>query len=228
MKKATPLVLNHLEGVSWHVLEEYPELVRNLIRRQAGIYALYRRDKLYYVGLASNLMGRLNSHLRDRHRGAWDRFAVYLTTSSDHIRELECLALRIVQPAGNVQSGKFAGSQNLLGMLCQQMKERDADRRAAILGGTVRERRQRTKARRAKGSLALAGYSDRSIQLRGHRNEWEYRARLRNDGTIRYGKRIFTSPSAAGRAAVKGPCNGWAFWHYKSKGKWVPLKYLKK
>ncbi len=167
MSRVPPLVTQHLEGVSWRVLQEYPDLVGSLIRRQAGIYALYRRDKLYYVGLASNLMGRLNSHLRDRHSGAWDRFAVYLTTSADHLRELECLALRIVQPSGNVQSGKFSRSQNLISTLYQTMKDRDADRRATILGGKVRTRRQRAKARRAKGSLALQGYADRSIQLLG-------------------------------------------------------------
>lgn len=54
-KKA--LVLRHLEDVSWSVLEEYPEVIRSMIRRQAGIYVLFRRDQLYYVGLASNLMG---------------------------------------------------------------------------------------------------------------------------------------------------------------------------
>ena len=42
-----------------------------MIKRRAGVYALYRKqEKLYYVGLASNLMGRSKAHLRDRHTGA--------------------------------------------------------------------------------------------------------------------------------------------------------------
>jgi len=53
MRKASPLVVHHLEGVSWRVLEEYPDLVRGLIRRQPWIHALYRRDKLCYIVLAS-------------------------------------------------------------------------------------------------------------------------------------------------------------------------------
>jgi hypothetical protein len=69
MSNPKPLVLRHLEDVSWRVLEEYPEVIKTMVRRQAGIYVLYRRDKLYYVGLASNLMGRLKSHLKDRHHG---------------------------------------------------------------------------------------------------------------------------------------------------------------
>jgi hypothetical protein len=74
-----------LEHISWRVLDEYPEVIRRLIRTKSGIYALYRGHRLYYVGLADNLMGRLKGHLRDRHRGLWDRFSVYLTVDSSAI-----------------------------------------------------------------------------------------------------------------------------------------------
>ena len=84
--KDKQLVLEHLEDLSGRVLEEYPEEVKALIRRRSGIYALYRRDKLYYVGLANNLMLRLKQHLRDRHNGVWDRFGVYLTVHNEHIQ----------------------------------------------------------------------------------------------------------------------------------------------
>lgn len=61
MAKNNALLLEYLEGVSWRILEEYleeyPDAVRELIRRRAGVYALYRGRKLYYVGLAKNLMG---------------------------------------------------------------------------------------------------------------------------------------------------------------------------
>lgn len=228
MAKSKSLVLQHLEDTSWRVLEEYPHLVRDLIRGRAGVYALYRRDKLYYVGLANNLMGRLTTHLRDRHHGAWDRFAVYLTANADHIRELECLTLRIIQPAGNVQSGKFARSENLHSILYNQVKEADADRRAMILGGSAEVRRRRSKARRSKGSTALSGHSDRSTPLRATHGTKVYRAVLRPDGRIRFSGRIYDSPSAASRAAIRRSSNGWSFWQYRSKGKWVPLGNLRK
>jgi len=59
MKSQQKLVLQHLEDISWKVLEEYPEIIRRMITGKWGVYALYRKDKLYYVGLANNLMGRL-------------------------------------------------------------------------------------------------------------------------------------------------------------------------
>ena len=37
-----------------------------MIQGHKGLYVLYRRDKLYYVGLASNLRRRINQHLTDK------------------------------------------------------------------------------------------------------------------------------------------------------------------
>ena len=61
------LVTGQLENISWQVLEQYRDVIKEMIKGKSGIYALYNRDKLYYVGLASNLMKRLNQHLKDRH-----------------------------------------------------------------------------------------------------------------------------------------------------------------
>ena len=95
------LLVHHLEDISWQVMEVYPQIVRGMIRRRFGVYALYKRGRLHYVGLANNLIGRLKTHLRDRHRGLWDRFSVYLTSDADHMRELESLLIRIAKPTGN-------------------------------------------------------------------------------------------------------------------------------
>ena len=233
MKKARarkgPLLLEFLEDISWKVLQGYPVVVRDMIRRRAGIYALYQKKKLYYVGLASNLTGRLKIHLRDRHKEAWDRFSVFLTADSEHIKELESLLLRIVKPEGNRVSGGFKGSKSLRGALNRGISQEDADRRASLLGGAVARRRQRMKARRGLGSEALAGVSDRAIALRAQFKGETYRARLRTDGTIRFSGKVYDSPSAAGRAVIGRGCPGWKFWKYlNEKKQWVPLQRLRR
>ena len=114
MARRNPLVCQFVENLSSAALERYADIIRDLVGRQHGVYALYRRDKLYYVGLATNLRGRLRGHLRDRHKGLWDRFSVYLTIDHRHLRELESLVIRIAQPKGNKQRGKFARSENLM------------------------------------------------------------------------------------------------------------------
>ena len=118
------LVSQHLEGISANALDKYQSVIRDYIKGKYGLYVLYRRNRLYYVGLASNLRSRLKQHLRDRHKGLWDRFSVYLTVENHHIKELESLVLRIVQPKGNVQKGKFPRSQDLKIRLTRDIRSR--------------------------------------------------------------------------------------------------------
>ena len=227
--KSKQLVLEHLEDLSGRLLEESPQAVQALIRGRAGVYALYRRDKLYYVGLASNLMARLKQHLRDRHNGAWDRFGVYVTAHNEHMKELESLLLRILNPPGNKQSGKFIASKNLRSTLNQRLKEADGDLRALLLGGRVAQRRRRSKTKKNKGTRVLAGVVERRIPLKAAYKGYEYSAALRKDGLISYDGTLFESPSAAAEKIVNHRANGWVFWKYRNpEGNWVPLQNFRR
>src|SRR5690242_19008113 len=107
MAKDSPLVSQFLERISGDTLAQHQRIIREFVQRRSGVYALYRRDRLYYVGLASNLRNRLKHHLRDKHKGRWDRFSVYLTIGASRIKDLEPLVLRIFRPDGNSQKGKL-------------------------------------------------------------------------------------------------------------------------
>lgn len=229
MANGSRLVLQHLEGVSVDVLEEYRDHVRALIRGKAGVYALYRKDELYYVGLATNLMFRLRTHLKDRHRGSWDRFSVYLIRSVDHIKELESMLLRIMTPSGNRVSGKFARSVNLRPQLKVAIEEAHSGRVAKLMGGAVAKQRRKRLAKQAKGVGALQKLVDRRMALRGHRDGWEYFATVHKDGRIKYDADFYLTPNSAARAALGKQASGWSFWKYKNReGEWVPLRNLKK
>lgn len=228
-KKTKRLLIKHLEDISWNVLEEYPDVIRDMIRGQSGIYALFKRGKLYYVGLASNLMVRLKQHLKDRHNGRWDRFSVYLTRHDEHMKELESLLLRIVNPQGNRQSGKFSGASNLRLEFAKQMREADADKRALLLGGKAVQHRQRIKAKRGTGTKSLKGIINRRMVLKGYANGYEYTAALLKNGMISYDGKKYDSPSAAAVSALGRSSNGWHFWKFKNaKGEWVRLLTLRR
>ena len=148
---------------------------------------MYRRRKLYYVGLASNLRGRLKDHLKDKHAGAWDRFSVYLTVSDGHMRELESLLLRIVEPSGNAQLGKFAKSENLARRFGRDVKaaqQRDYDR---LMGRTLRRTVKVVPgSRKNDAKPPLTGCFRRATMLWGVCKGTDYTARVRKDGTIRF------------------------------------------
>jgi hypothetical protein len=64
MAKQAQLVSQHLENISHEALSKYQDVIRSYVRGRQGIYALYRKNELYYVGLAGNLRSRLKAHLR--------------------------------------------------------------------------------------------------------------------------------------------------------------------
>ncbi len=233
MPRHASLVCQHLENISRQALEKYQHIIRDYVRNRHGVYALYRRGKLYYVGLASNLRTRLAHHLKDRHSHSWDRFSVYLTIGDSHLRELESLLLRIVKTKGNKQRGKFAKSEDLRRRFARDAKRSWLLDLQDLLGlSTVRQIKPPAPPVTADNGRTpiLAAYIDSPIKLRARCKGQMLHATVRRDGTIRYNGKIYTSPSLAGAAARKyRTCNGWVFWRYeRAPGDWVPLNELRK
>jgi hypothetical protein len=102
-RSETGLVVEHLENISRTAIKRYPEIITDYARRRSRVYALYKGEELYYVGLAKNLRSRLHGHLKDRHAEAWDRFSVYLTRGDEHL-------LRITDGSGRSSLGATAAS----------------------------------------------------------------------------------------------------------------------
>ena len=73
-RRSRPIISGHLEKVSSQVFGRYSRVITDMIKGHQGIYALYKKDKLYYVGLATELRRRITQHLRDRHQGKWNLF----------------------------------------------------------------------------------------------------------------------------------------------------------
>jgi hypothetical protein len=220
-----------LENISRHALEEYQDIIREYVRHRQGVYALYRRGKLYYVGLASNLRSRLAHHLKDRHGESWDRFSVYLTIGDSHLRELESLILRIVKPSGNKVKGKFAKSEDIRRRFGRAVRARMHDELSELLGKACIVKPRKPKVKQADGRKpTLAEYITRPIRLRARFKGKSIIARVRRNGMIRVNGKTFSSPSlAAAFACGRRTCNGWAFWQYeRAPGDWVLLDNLRK
>ena len=229
-RKRSALVSQYLEGISRTALAEYQPFFREQARRRNGVYALYHRKKLYYVGLARDLRGRLKTHLRDKHGESWDRFSMYLTVGDDHIKELESLVLRIVRPAGNRQGGKFAKAQNLRREFTRRVKQDAAAHLSELLG--VEDGRKPVVVRRQQpGTAVLGAYVARPLRLRARHKGKVLKARVLRNGVISFAGKRYQSPSMAACAALphRRAINGWHFWTYeRAPGDWVRLKELRK
>lgn len=224
------LVCQHLENISRTALEKYQTLLKEFVKGRHGVYALYRKGHLYYVGLASNLRNRLKTHLKDRHAQTWDSFSVYLTINDAHLRELETLILKISFPKGNKQTGKFAKSQDLKRRFWNIIKEAQRKEREALFGIKEEKIEQLVKTEKAKGRKpVLAPYVTKRFQIRYKYKGKVFKATVRKDGRISLEGKIYTSPSVAGYGIARHSVDGWYVWKYeRSPGEWVLLDTLRK
>jgi len=231
MRKRAQLVCQHLENISREALEKHQEIIRAYVRGRQGVYALYRRGKLYYVGLATNLRNRLKIHLKDRHGQSWDRFSVYLTIGDSHLKELESLILRTVRPSGNKQKGKFARSEDLRRGFWRAIKRSVlAEVKDWFSESRPVQAPRETIPKDAGRKAVLAKYISGPFILKATFKGRTVTAKVRRDGTIRFDGKVYTSPAGAAAVACKRKtCNGWKFWQYeRAPGDWVLLDALRR
>jgi len=244
-RRLSRLVLGHLERISGGVFDRFSGVITDLVGGKSGIYALYRNNKLYYVGLATDLKKRLNRHLKDRHKGKWNYFSLYLVRKVEMLKDLESLAIRIAYPKGNKTRGKFGGAPDLRRALKSKIKTQVMEDINDLLGKSrntaisAAKKRKATKAGRAAAEtrkktakqIPLKGLL-KSKRLRGTYKGKLLRAWVYRSGRIRLKEmgKTFDSPSGAAGAALRGKSiDGWHFWRYKNaKGDWVPIDELRR
>ena len=231
------LVRAFLERISARALQRYQDEITEIVRDGFGVYALYKGERLYYVGLASNLRSRIKIHLGDRHTDRWDRFSLYMVRSASHLRELESLVIRIANPAGNKQQGKLARAENLKPSLRTLSEARDREEREELFGKRTRRSsrsaRSRTRARSSSKPSGRASVNASSVsRLVGRRVPYgrhkgqTFRARVRRSGEVEARGYVYPSLSAAAKDITKARVNGRSFWRVRRGGEYVRVKDL--
>jgi ElaB/YqjD/DUF883 family membrane-anchored ribosome-binding protein len=225
VKRRRSLVVSHLEGISRDALEKYHDIVSDYVKGHEGIYALFRKSRLYYVGLASNLRTRVKQHLKDKHAESWDRFSVYLTRGESHLKEMESLLIRVSKPPGNKQKAKFVRSEDL-----KRRFKRDVQRYQKQELDTLIDTVAKTLHKKAK----VAGDSLTDIYAAGVRSIHGvykgnvFKARITKTGDVVCRGKSFKSLSGAAVAIAEHAMDGWHFWKYRtSDGRWVRIMELR-
>lgn len=228
------LVLGYLENISSKVFSDFPREITSLVAGKHGVYALYKKDRLYYVGLASNLKNRVKHHLQDRHAGKWDSFSLYLVRKSDHIKELESLILRIADPRGNRVKGRLPNADNMAHLLKRKIKRQQEHSLNTVLNLSHKPAKKKAvrkaAARKNTGGRTptLAPYAGKGFALQKVYKGKTLKASVLTDGTVVFNGRRYSSPSLAAATAIGRAANGWGFWRYKNDaGKWVKLDTLR-
>lgn len=236
-KKDHPIITGFLEKVNASIFDKYLGEITDMTNGHQGLYALYRKSHLYYVGLARNLRNRIKHHLKDRHQGKWTHFSLYIIRKEDHIKELESLLLRIAYPKGNSVRGKLK-STNLLPLLKVQVKRKIKEELEALFKGShAYSANPKTAARKIiktaeakKNAKRLSGAFRAGKCIYATYKGKDHKAWVFNSGTIKYSGQLYNSPTAAAKVITGGTAiNGWSFWKYKDKsGTLVKLSTVRK
>ncbi|MHB1048748.1 MAG: restriction system modified-DNA reader domain-containing protein [Bacteroidota bacterium] len=226
------LITRHLEKISSKVFDEYYQEITKLVGKHHGVYALYKKNKLYYVGLAIDLHRRVKYHLIDNHSGKWDRFSLYLINDVEHLKELEALIIHIALPKGNKQLGRFSKSKSMQRELRQLVHTKNKEREASIFGVPKPDKKKEklivfAKYRSTPTKPGLKGLLPAGTELIAPYKGTNYTATVTDDGKILYDGKVFNSPSSAGEFIRGGKAtNGWQFWRYRVNGKLKELRTL--
>lgn len=101
----------------------FKKRIKEIMKGYSGIYALYRKDKLYYVGLTTDLFRRINWHLKDRHAGKWDSFVIFRIKRVDYLRDIETLVTHLVRVPGARVKGRVPRDADINRILKEIMRE---------------------------------------------------------------------------------------------------------
>jgi hypothetical protein len=216
--KTRAIVAGYIEKVNSRIFDGYQKEITDMTRGYQGLYALYKRNNLYYVGLARNLKGRIRHHLKDRHQGEWTHFSLYVIKRAGHIKELESLLLRIAYPKGNSQKGKLKNSKNLLPILKRQVKQKIKEDFDDIFKDVLSPGKKKKAKIGKTGKRPLQGCFPGGKMIYANYKDERYKAWVNRNGLIRVNGKRFDSPSMAGiEVTKKKTINGWKFWKYKNK-----------
>src|SRR3989337_514359 len=120
-----------IKGMSNHLPSEilespiFERRLKEIMRRYAGIYALYRGARLYYIGLTTNLHGRIKWHLKDRHANKWDHFIIFRIQKVKYLKDIETLIHHLIDTPGNRIKGKVPKDADLNRILREVLNEHE-------------------------------------------------------------------------------------------------------
>jgi hypothetical protein len=112
-----------LDGIKRESFEVIKTELTNLLKKRAGVYALYQNDKLVRVGLGTNIYWRLKGHAKSK-KLVWNTASLFIIGEKNlkYLRDLETAIVRIAKPKYNNQKGRVRDEHFLERLLKKSVK----------------------------------------------------------------------------------------------------------
>lgn len=121
--KRGSLIQYSLDGINRESFEVIKTELAALLKRRAGVYALYQNDKLVRVGLGTNIYWRLKGHAKTK-KLVWNTASLFIIDAGNlrFLRDLETAIVRIAKPKYNNQKGRVRDEHFLQRLLKKSVK----------------------------------------------------------------------------------------------------------
>ena len=234
--RKTFILTGKLEDISKKIFERHKKIIIQYIGNKPGVYALYDKKKLYYVGRAIDLAKRVKDHLKDQHSASWTHFSVYFTKKSEYANSIEAVIISIAQPKGNQKKPEIGKKTKLKQLITKAIKEsyKEELRELGLETKSNTRIKKPNVVKKNKTISILKNYfkTDR-VLMKAYKGE-TYKATLLTSGQIKYRNKLYKSPTSAAQAVIKDHSpnansnirvSGWIFWSIKgTEGNWMKLK----
>tara|TARA_B100000953_G_C17725517_1_gene327041 strand:- start:11 stop:346 length:336 start_codon:yes stop_codon:yes gene_type:complete len=97
--------------------------MERILGKKKGIYALYKKDKLYYVGKSTDLNYRLQSHMSNKHQHKWDKFSLFIIKNPKYVTDVETALINIAKPTGNATGARIPKDKALQKLVKHAIRE---------------------------------------------------------------------------------------------------------
>jgi hypothetical protein len=123
--KRGSLIQYALDGINRESFEVIKTELAALLKKRAGVYALYQNDKLVRVGLGTNIYYRLKGHAKTK-KLIWNTASLFIIDADNlrFLRDLETAIVRIAKPKYNNQKGRVRDEHFLERLLKKSVKEK--------------------------------------------------------------------------------------------------------
>lgn len=101
--------------------------LKEIMKGFSGIYALYHKENIYYVGLAKNLLNRISWHLKDRHANKWDTFVIFRIKRVNYLKDIETLITHLIDIPANRSKGKVPPDADINRILREILKKHESE-----------------------------------------------------------------------------------------------------
>jgi len=121
--KRGSLIHYALDGITRESFDVIKTELASVLKRRAGVYALYQNDKLVRVGLGTNIYSRLKGHAKAK-KLIWNNASLFIIGAENlkYLRDLETAIVRIAKPKYNDQKGRVRDEHYLERLLRKSVK----------------------------------------------------------------------------------------------------------